>query len=387
MRVGLVCPYSLTLPGGVQGQVLGLGAALRQMGVEARVLGPCDGPPPDANVTPLGNSIPTAANGSMAAIAPDPSATLRVIRALREEQFDVVHIHEPLVPGPTLSATIFAYSPMIGTFHRSGESPGYRITAPLSRIAVGRLALRTAVSDAARLTAIDVVGGEYEVLWNGIDTDAFRAAPPWPGGRRPGVTTVFFIGRHEHRKGLAVLVDAMGRLGPDIRLCVAGEGPETARLRRQTEGDGRIEWLGVIGEAEKIGRMRAAEIFCAPSLGGESFGVVLLEGMAAGAAVVASDLDGYRNVARPGVDAALVPPGDAAALAAELSRVAAGGPGVAAMISAARQRAEEFSMQRLATRYLEMYHAVATPRRSAPPARRLFRTTARRGRPRAWRRG
>ncbi|MCU4184868.1 glycosyltransferase family 4 protein [Acidiferrimicrobium sp. IK] len=383
MRVGLVCPYSLSLPGGVQGQVLGLGHALRARGVEARVLGPCDGPPPDANITPLGNSIPLAANGSVAPLAPDLPATLRVIRALRDEAFDVVHIHEPLVPGPTLSATIFCDSPMVGTFHRSGKSAGYRITAPLSRIAVGRLAIRTAVSDQARLTAMDVVGGDYEVLWNGIDTDRFAAASPWPDGRRDGVRTVLFIGRHEQRKGLAVLVDAMARLGPEIRLCIAGEGPDTARLRRLTEGDDRIEWLGTINDVEKVGRLRAADVFCAPSLEGESFGVVLLEGMAAGAAVVASDLVGYATVARPGVDALMVPPGDAAALADAIGRAAAGGPAIEAMISSARERADGFSMRRLAARYLELYESIVVPRRSPPPARLLMRRKARRSLPRA----
>ena len=107
MRIGLVCPYSLTLPGGVQGQVVGLARALRNIGVDARVLGPCDGPPPNASVTPLGNSVPMAANGSVAPIAPDLSCALRTIRALRDEGFDVVHLHEPLVPGPTLTALMF----------------------------------------------------------------------------------------------------------------------------------------------------------------------------------------------------------------------------------------------------------------------------------------
>ncbi len=378
MRVGVVCPYSLTLPGGVQGQVLGLASALRSLGVEARVLGPCDGPPPDANVTPLGNSIPTAGNGSMAPIAPDLPATLRVIRALRDEAFDVVHIHEPLVPGPTLSATIFCESPMVGTFHRSGESRAYRITAPLSRIAAGRLALRMAVSDQARLTAIDVLGGEYEVVWNGIEVDQFASAVPWPGRCGHGVSTVFFVGRHEHRKGLAVLVEAMACLGPDFRVWIAGDGPETARLRRLTAGDRRVEWLGVVSDTEKLGRMRAADVFCAPSIEGESFGVVLLEGMAAGTPVVASDLVGYATVARPGIDALMVPPGDAAALAHAITRAAAGGPAIDAMITSARQRAEQFSMRRLAAHYLEGYEAIAAPRRSPPPVRRLLRMRSRR---------
>src|SRR5215207_7612348 len=113
----MICPYSLTVPGGVQGQVLGLGRALRSKGVDARVLGPCDGRPPDSGVTPLGRSVPTAANGSVAPIAPDPSAALRNSRAIRDEDFDVLHLHEPLCPGPTVTAIFLKAAPMLGTFH------------------------------------------------------------------------------------------------------------------------------------------------------------------------------------------------------------------------------------------------------------------------------
>ena len=133
MRVGLVCPYSLTLPGGVQGQVLGLARSLRAMGHEARVLGPCDGPPPDVGVTPLGDCVPLAANGSVAPIAPDASCALRTIRALRDEEFDVLHLHEPLVPGPTMTALIAASTPKVGTFHAAGASAPYRWLFPVTR--------------------------------------------------------------------------------------------------------------------------------------------------------------------------------------------------------------------------------------------------------------
>ena len=122
MRVGLICPYSLTVPGGVQGQVLGLARTLRQLGHDTRVLAPCDGPPPDAGVTPLGNSLPTAANGSVAPIAPDIPAQLRTIRALRDEAFDIVHLHEPFCPGPTHTALLFKSQPLIATFHAAGGS-------------------------------------------------------------------------------------------------------------------------------------------------------------------------------------------------------------------------------------------------------------------------
>ena len=127
MRVGIVCPYSLTLPGGVQGQVLGLARVLRAMGHEARVLAPCDAPPPELFVIPLGNSIPTAANGSVAPLAPDPSCQLRAIRALADEAFDVLHLHEPLAPGPTMTALVMHPAPTVGTFHAAGDSTSYRL--------------------------------------------------------------------------------------------------------------------------------------------------------------------------------------------------------------------------------------------------------------------
>lgn len=346
-----MCPYSLTLPGGVQGQVLGLGRALRQLGLDTRILGPCDGPPPDTAVTPLGNSIPTASNGSMAAIAPDPSAALRTIRALRDENFDVVNIHEPLVPGPSLTALLFNDGPIVGTFHRSGDSGWYKALKPLITWRAKGLTVRAAVSAEARDTAARAIGGTYEIVWNGIDVDQYGRADPWPA-KGP---TIMFIGRHEPRKGLAVLIEAVRRLGPDVTLWIASEGPDTARLRNETAGDSRFEWLGTIDEQEKTARLRGASVLCAPSLHGESFGVILLEGMASGTPVVATDLPGYRNVARPGLDALVVPPGDPRGLAGALSTALEGGPAIDAMVASGLERAREFSMASLAARYVELY--------------------------------
>jgi phosphatidylinositol alpha-mannosyltransferase len=351
VRVGLVCPYSLNLPGGVQGQVLGLGRALRGIGLDARVLGPCDGPPPDTSVIPLGKSVPLAANGSMAPIAPDFPCALRTIRALRDEPFDVVHLHEPLVPGPTLTALVFTEVPTVGTFHRAGESGVYRQLRPLARWVADHLRLRCAVSEDALNTASDALGGDYELVFNGIDVARFAKAPPWP----TDCPTILFVGRHEPRKGLAVLIDAMARLGPDVRLWISGEGPQTLRLRSRTSEDPRISWLGRITDTELAGRIRGADVLCAPSLHGESFGVVLLEAMAASTAVVASDLPGYRNVARPGSEAVLVPPGDPDALAEALRSALSGGPAVDRLIASAECRAAHFSMEHLAERYFELY--------------------------------
>lgn len=354
----MISPYSLTIPGGVQGQVLGLGRALRSKGVDVRVLGPCDGPPPDSGVTPLGRSVPTAANGSVAPIAPDPSAQLRTIRAIRDEGFDVLHLHEPLCPGPTVTAIFLKAVPMLGTFHAAGGG-GYRGWAgPLVRWGASRLALRCVVSEDARTTAVEALGGtydSYELVFNGVELELFAKATPTPSTG----PTIFFCGRHEPRKGLSVLLEAMTQLPPDVRLWIASDGPETEMLRSRSAGDHRIEWLGRISDEEKASRLRGADVFCAPSLHGESFGVVLLEGMAAGTPVVASDLPGYANVARADQDALLVPPGDAPALAAALRRIMDDRDLAAELVLSGEGRAATFSMDHLADRYLELYGRLA----------------------------
>ncbi|HVF75017.1 MAG TPA: glycosyltransferase family 4 protein [Acidimicrobiales bacterium] len=364
MRIGLVCPYSLTVPGGVQGQVLSLARALRRQGHEARVLAPCDGPPPDGFVTPLGNSIPFASNGSIAPLALDLPCALRTIRALRDEEFDVVHLHEPLCPGPTLTALLAADHPIVGTFHRSGASRAYRRFRPLVRQIADRIDLKVAVSADARRTATDAHPGDYVLLFNAIEVERFATATPTPTNG----PTIFFLGRHEPRKGLDVLLEAMAHLPADVHLWVAGDGPQTVELKERTRNDSRIEWLGRIGDQEVASRLRGADVFCAPSLHGESFGVVLLEAMAARTAIVAGDLPGYRNVARPDEHAVLVPPGDAPALAKGLERVLTDTDLAARLVAAGEPRAAEFSIEQLAERYVELYQSViaASPGRRRP---------------------
>ncbi len=354
VRVGIISPYSLTPPGGVQGQILGLARALRAAGHDVRVLGPCDGPPPDAGVTPLGNSIPTVANGSVAPIAPDPSAQLRTIRALRDEAFDVVHVHEPLCPGPTQTAMFFKTAPLVGTFHAAGSSKAYTWFSPGVKWLSTKLDLRVAVSEDAQRMAERALGGRYTVLFNGVELETFAKATAWPTEG----PTIFFIGRHEPRKGLAVLLEAMVDMPAHVRLWIAGDGPETAMLAQRVAGDARIEWLGRISDDEKASRLRAADVFCAPSLHGESFGVVLLEAMAADTPIVASDLPGYSNVARLGRDALLVPPGDSAQLAAGLRRLLTDASLAAQLVASGSQRAQELSMERLAERHLELYRTI-----------------------------
>ena len=349
-----MCPYSVTIPGGVQGQVLGLARALRSMGHPTRVLAPADGVPPDAGVTPLGVSVPTAANGSVAPVAPDVSAQLRTIRVIRDEDFDVLHLHEPLAPGPNMTALLLNAVPMIGTFHAAGDSSSYRYAAPVLRWGLRRLRHRCAVSPDAAALARRYLGGDYELLHNGIEIERYASGPV----AETDAPTVFFCGRHEPRKGLAVLLESLQHLPVDVRLWIASDGPETERLRSAYAGDPRIEWLGRISDDDKMARLRGADVFCAPALMGESFGVVLLEAMAAGTAVVASDLDGYRNVATDGSDALLAPVGDAAALAAALRRALGDGDLRAALVAAGRERAVHFSMAHLAELYVERYEAI-----------------------------
>ncbi|MBA2609786.1 MAG: glycosyltransferase family 4 protein [Actinobacteria bacterium] len=351
MRIGMICPYSLTIPGGVQMQVLGLARALRDLGHSVQVLAPSDGPPPEAAVTPLGKSVPFATNGSLAPIAPDPSAAIRTMRALRNEQFDIVHIHEPLVPGPSLTALLFSECPLVGTFHRAGASTAYALLKPIVRRIGNRLTLRVAVSEDARRTAFDGIGGDYKILFNGIDVERFSRAEPWPTDG----PTVFFFGRHESRKGLTVLLKARAALDEDVTIWVAGAGPETEALQRLTADDRRVQWLGRVDDIELARRLAGADIACLPSLHGESFGIVLVEAMAAGTAIVASDIPGYRAVARPEEHAVLVAPDDSAALGHALRDLLKNKTRRDELVAAGRIRAEEFGMPLLAQAYADIY--------------------------------
>jgi len=372
VRVALLCPYSLSKPGGVQGQVLGLARALGALGHDPLVLAPTDGPVeirglPPQNVVSLGRSLPLRANGSVAPVSLDPVAAGRAVRRLRRSGVDVVHLHEPLAPGAGYACLVLCPQPRVGTFHRSGASTAYRLLGPLARWAADRLDVRCAVSPEARATAAEALGGSYEIVGNGVELDRVASVEPWPTDG----PTVLFVGRHERRKGLGVLLDAWGRLSEDeavplTTLWVVGDGPETDALRARTSADSRVQWLGRVGDDELAARLRGADVLCAPSLGGESFGMVLLEAMAARTAVVASDIPGYAFVA--GGHARLVAPGDVDAWSAALGGAvteAAQGTGRSApeALERAYDHAATWSMGRLAERYVEIYEG-ARARRS-----------------------
>ena len=181
--------------------------------------------------------MPTATNGSIAPLAPDAAAQLRVIRALRDEQFDVLHVHEPLAPGPTITSIVLKQSPIVATYHRSGHSKFYDYFNRPARWVASRVEINCAVSEEAAKTAKDALGGTYEILFNGIDLGLFETRR-----EKSATPTVLFIGRHEPRKGLQILLKAFRYLPDDVRLWIASDGPETEKLKEQTSNDDRIVW-------------------------------------------------------------------------------------------------------------------------------------------------
>lgn len=330
-------------------QVLGLAEAIRRLDHEAEVLAPGDERP--AGAPWIGEPIRFRVNGSVAPMSPQPAAARRARQAVREGAFDVLHLHEPCAPSITIPLLRARPVPIVGTFHAAGEHTPYRWFARPLRHLAKRIDVRTAVSESAAQLAQRYLGGEYELVPNAVMPAANSSTLP----ERHRSRSLLFLGRHEPRKGLSILLEAMSMLPDDVVLWVGGDGPETSRLRAQYAGDRRIEWLGRLGEDEKRERLAAASVVCVPSLGSESFGVVLLEAMAAGAPVVASAIAGYRSfVGRTGA-AVLVPPGDPSALAAGILSVL-GDLAVAKRLHfVGLMKAERHSFDEVAPRYVEIY--------------------------------
>jgi len=304
--------------GGVQSHVRGLSRALGARGHDVTVIAPHSRKiSAEEGLVFVGRAVGIPANGSVAPLSFGPLAGAGVRRALAALEPDVCHLHEPLIPSLSLLALWASSAPCVGTFHASAEgSIGYRAGRVVLERAARRLAVRTAVSDAARHLVARYFPGEYVLTPNGVDTAAFA-----PTATEKRERTVLFLSRIERRKGLEVLIQAMARMRDvGARLVVAGDGPEARAARALAQRlQVEAEWRGVVSDHEKAELFRTAGVYCAPGLGGESFGIVLAEAMAAGAAVVCSDLPGFRAVA--GGAARLVPPGDAGALAGALRGV------------------------------------------------------------------
>jgi phosphatidylinositol alpha-mannosyltransferase len=352
MRVALVCPYSWSRPGGVQTHVAGLARALGRAGHEADVLAPWDGAGEPPGIVPLGRSFPIPDNGSVQRVALGPLAPRRTAARVRRG-YDLVHVHEPMIPWTALAAVYAARAPVVGTFHMVASSARwYRVFGLVCRHATARLAARIAVSEAARDYVASAVGGEYAVIPNGIEPPS-RVRGTGGGG-------IVFVGRPEPRKGLAVLLEAFARL-EGARLTLVGVTPD--EVNGAVPG---VRAVGRVSDAERERLLAEADVLCAPSLGRESFGLVLLEAMAAGVPVVASAIPGYAELLPPQCGR-LVPPGDAAALTAALAGVLADRAGRLRMGEAGRRHAERFHWDALVPRVLCVYEEAAARRVRAMP--------------------
>lgn len=345
MRVGLVCPYSFDIPGGVQAHVADLARTLIGLGHQVSVLAPGDDDTPTELpefLVPAGRSMPIKYNGSVARLSFGPVSYTRVRRWIRAGRFDVLHVHEPVAPSLSMLALMVADGPIVATFHTA--NPRSRMLLAFQGMLqpfLEKITGRIAVSELARQVQVEHLGGDAVIIPNGVDVQFFARASRLPGYPRRG-GTLGFIGRYdEPRKGMAVLLDALRLIvpaRPDLQLLVAGGGDEK-ELREQAgpELAGALRLLGRVSDEDKAAMLRSVDIYCAPNVGGESFGIILTEAMSAGTPVVASDLDAFRRVLDDGIAGVLTPVGDAAALAGALSAVL-DDPGRRAVLSAQGRR-------------------------------------------------
>ncbi len=325
MRIGIVCGYSFDVPGGVQFHVRDLAEHLIATGHEVSVLAPAeDATPVPDYVVPAGRTVAVPYNGSVARLNFGPVSAARTRRWLEDGSFDVLHLHEPITPSLSMLALWIADGPIVGTFHTAMDrSRALQVASPLVRPLLEKITGRIAVSEEARRTVVEHLGGDAVVVPNGVFVDRFAEAPradAWRGTeKRP---TIAFLGRlDEPRKGLPVLAAAVPQVlaqVPGARFLVAGRGDvEDYRSALGQYGDA-VTFLGPVSDAEKESLLASVDVYVAPHTGGESFGIVLVEAMSAGAYVVASDIPAFRSVLDGGRYGSLFPTGDAAALAATL---------------------------------------------------------------------
>jgi phosphatidyl-myo-inositol alpha-mannosyltransferase len=364
MRIGMVCPYSFDVPGGVQSHVLQLAKVMRARGHEVSVLAPASPHVslPDYVVT-AGRAIPIPYNGSVARLQFSPAVHGRVRKWLTQGDFDVLHLHEPNAPSLSMWALRVAEGPIVATFHTSTTksltlSVFQGVLRPWHEKIVGRIA----VSDVARRWQMEALGSDAVEIPNGVDVGSLASAAPLDGYPRPG-KTVLFLGRYdESRKGMSVLLDALPRVVErfgDVQLLIVGHGDEDELRGQAGELMRYIRFLGLVDDAGKASAMRSADVYCAPNIGGESFGVVLVEAMAAGTPVVASDLDAFRRVLRDGEVGSLVPVGEAAALADALIEVLDNDVLRQRYVAAGSEAVRHYDWSVVASQIMRVYETVA----------------------------
>ncbi|GIJ42899.1 glycosyltransferase family 4 protein [Micromonospora andamanensis] len=368
MRIGIVCPYSFDVPGGVQNHVMDLAEALIGLGHEVSVLAPADEDSPlPPYVVSAGRSVPLPYNGSVARIAFGPVSTARVRRWITRGDFDVLHVHEPLALSLSMLAVLSARGPVVATFHTAMTRSRMLAAAQgVLQIVLERITARIAVSALARKVQVEHLDGGAVEIPNGVAVAKFAGVEPlpgWPGECGSGTGgTLGFLGRFtEPRKGFPILRDAfveLARQRPGLRLLVAGPGdPDDLFNRFPPDLRDRVTFLGLVSEEEKARMLRSVHLYVAPNTGGESFGMILTEALAASTTVVASDLDAFRRVLDGGRAGRLFPTGDAVTLRATLSQLLDDPLARAELTVCGDQVVANFDWPVVARRVLEVYAA------------------------------
>jgi phosphatidylinositol alpha-mannosyltransferase len=374
MRIGIVCPYSLDVPGGVQLHIRDLAETLIGLGHSVSVLAPAD---EDADlpeyVVAAGRAVAVPYNGSVARLSFGPISLARVRKWLAQGHFDVLHVHEPITPSLSMLAVLAADGPVVATFHTAMTRSKAMAAAQVAlQVVLERITGRIAVSDLARRVQVEHLGGGGVEIPNGVAVAKFAHAEPLPGWPGEG-GAVGFLGRFtEPRKGFAILAEAFARIAPDrpgLRLLLAGpsdlDDVALPPIVRQ-----RLTFLGKVSDADKVRMLRSVDLYIAPNTGGESFGMILTEAMAAGTPVVASDLDAFRRVLDGGRAGALFATGDVGALARAMVDLLDQPERRAELAARASEVVREFDWPVVAQRVLEVYHTAidASPGKVVPGA-------------------
>lgn len=367
MRIGIVCPYSWDIPGGVSAHVADLAEALIRMGHHVSVLAPAefDELLPDYVVS-TGKPRAVKYNGSVARLSFGPIAARKVSKWIEEGEFDVLHVHEPLAPSLSVLACWAAKGPIVATWHSSMDKSRMMLTlSKLAQTAMEKVSARIAVSEAARTTLIKHVGGDAVVIPNGVDISTFINVKPmfgWPGTNQ----SIVFLGRgDEPRKGLSVLVDAypeIRRQHPNVRLLIAGPGEPADTLKKLSREDrASVTVLGMVAPQDKASVLASGTIYVAPNTGGESFGIVLLEAMASGTPVVASNLEAFQRVLDNGKAGITFENENSADLARVVSELLSDPARCSELSAQGKLRAAEFDWSVVAEKIVDVYESIRVP--------------------------